>query len=67
MSDAVSAGACPLCGLAVGTAVERCPDCGMTLAGVAPRPGPFSGGDLVVGGRPLAIYLVVLVIVVLVP
>ena len=68
MSEAVSAGACPLCGLAVGTAVQRCPDCGMTLAGVAPRPGPFSDRAIWWWAAALfAIYLAVLVIVVAVP
>ena len=56
---------CPLCGAAVRSGDERCPDCNMTLAGVGGRPAPFDRRALWgwAGGL-LAVYLVVLAIVV---
>ena len=61
-----SAGACPLCGGPVGPGADRCPDCGMALAGVAGRPGPFSRRDLWLWAAALLVlYLIVLGIVAL--
>ncbi len=55
---------CPMCGGPVAAASARCPDCGMSLAGVDGRPGPFTRRTLWwwAGGL-LVIYLVVLAIV----
>jgi hypothetical protein len=59
--------ACPLCGAPTDTHATRCSDCGMTLAGVDGRPGPFTRRSLwVAAGVLLAVYLVVLGIVALV-
>ncbi len=61
---------CPLCGASVpdSESVTRCESCGMSLAGVGNRPGPFSSSTIWwwAGGL-LAIYLVVLLIVAVVP
>jgi hypothetical protein len=55
---------CPLCGTPVTPAAVRCESCGMSLAGVGDRPGPFSRRMLWVWGAVvLAIYVVALVIV----
>ncbi len=59
---------CPLCGASVATAATRCESCGLTLAGIDGRPGPFSRATFWWwAGALLAIYLVVLLIVVLIP
>jgi predicted amidophosphoribosyltransferase len=59
-------GACPLCGGPVAVEAIRCPDCGMTLSGVAGRPGPFSRRDLWLWAAALLVlYLIVLGIVAL--
>ena len=59
---------CPLCGAPVATAASRCDSCGLTLAGLDGRPGPFSRATFWWWAAALlAIYLVVLVVVVLVP
>ena len=60
---------CPLCGTSVATTASRCESCGLTLAGLDGRPGPFARANVLVVGRRvlLAIYLVVLAVVVLVP
>jgi hypothetical protein len=64
----MSAQACPLCGAVITAEAARCFDCGMTLAGVSPRPGPFSPRAIWWWAAALlAVYLVVLVIIVLVP
>jgi hypothetical protein len=59
---------CPLCGAAAPDAASRCESCGMSLAGVGNRPGPFSSNVIWwwAGGLFL-IYLVVLVIVAVIP
>jgi hypothetical protein len=59
---------CPLCQGPARATDLRCPDCGMDLAGVGARPGPFGPTALWwwAGGL-LAIYLLVLAIVALVP
>jgi hypothetical protein len=55
---------CPLCGAPVSARDDRCPSCGMSLAGVGGRPGPFARRALWIwAGALLAIYLVVLVVV----
>jgi predicted amidophosphoribosyltransferase len=60
-----AAGACPFCHGPVTADAARCPDCGMSLAGVDGRPGPFSHRDLWLWAAALlALYLVVLAIVV---
>jgi predicted amidophosphoribosyltransferase len=59
---------CPLCGTSVATTANRCESCGLTLAGLDGRPGPFSRATFWwFAAALLAIYLVVLVVVVLVP
>lgn len=35
-------GACPVCGTPVADVTERCPECGLDLAGVPPRPAAYS-------------------------
>jgi len=61
-----AAGSCPLCGGPIRPDATRCPDCGMSLAGVGGRPGPFSHRDLWLwAGALLMLYLVVLGIVLL--
>jgi hypothetical protein len=55
---------CPLCGAAIATDALRCDSCGMTLAGVGGRPGPFTRRALWLWAASLlAIYLVVLLVV----
>ena len=55
---------CPLCGNAVAPTEERCGSCGMSLAGVGDRPGPFTLRSLWVwAGAVFVIYLVALIIV----
>ena len=55
---------CPLCGAAAAPTTMRCESCGMTLAGVGERPGPFRRRSLWVwAGALLVIYLVVLALV----
>jgi hypothetical protein len=55
---------CPLCGTVVPARNDRCEACGMSLAGVDGRPGPFTRRALWIwAGALLAIYLVVLVVV----
>ena len=59
---------CPLCGTSVATTASRCESCGLTLAGLDGRPGPFARATFWWWAAALlAIYLVVLAIVVLVP
>lgn len=59
---------CPLCGASTAAAAARCSSCGMTLAGVGGRPGPFTRGTLWLwAGLLLAIYVVVLAVVATVP
>jgi hypothetical protein len=59
---------CPLCGTSVAITANRCESCGLTLAGLDGRPGPFSRATVWwMAGALLAIYLVVLAIVVLIP
>ncbi|MFM8304853.1 MAG: hypothetical protein ACKOA9_11250 [Actinomycetota bacterium] len=36
------AGACPVCATPVADLLPRCPECGLDLAGVAPRPSAYS-------------------------
>ena len=57
---------CPLCGGAVTTTDQRCPSCGLSLAGVYGRPGPFGQATLwwLAGGLAL-VYMFTLVIVAL--
>lgn len=40
-------GACPLCGTPVADVTERCPECGLDLAGVPPRPSAYSRAAIV--------------------
>jgi len=55
---------CPLCGAAVAARDARCSTCGMSLAGVAGRPGPFARRALWIwAGALLALYLIVLAVV----
>ena len=35
-------GVCPVCATPVADSTERCPECGLDLAGVAPRPNAYS-------------------------
>jgi hypothetical protein len=65
--DAASAAVgCPLCGAPVRPADERCPQCNMTLAGVAGRPAPFSRRSLWLWASGLlVIYLLALAAVAL--
>ncbi len=35
-------GQCPVCGTPVADLTERCPECGLDLAGVPPRPSAYS-------------------------
>jgi predicted nucleic acid-binding Zn ribbon protein len=61
-----AAAACPLCGAPVTAGAERCPECNMTMAGVAGRAPMFTRQALWWwGGALLAVYLVVLAIVAL--
>ena len=55
---------CPLCGTPVRPDAERCPECGMTLAGVGDRPGAYSRAALwwTVAAF-VAVYVVVLAVV----
>ena len=60
-------GECPLCGTPVADATERCPECGLDLAGVPPRPSACSRTAIVwtiVGFA--VVYLIVLLAVALV-
>ena len=60
-----TARACPLCGVTVTAAAQRCPACGWSLAGVDGRPGPYSAAALWwTGGGFVAVYLITLAIVV---
>ena len=55
---------CPLCGNAVAPSAERCESCGMSLAGVGDRPGPFTRRSLWIwAAAVLVIYVIALVIV----
>ena len=55
---------CPLCGATVGRTASRCESCGMSLAGVDGRPGPFTRRMLWLwAAAVVAIYVVALVIV----
>jgi hypothetical protein len=55
---------CPLCGARVAAGDLRCPACNMTLAGVGPRPAPFTSRSLWWWAAGLlVIYLIVLAIV----
>lgn len=55
---------CPLCSTPVSASDERCPDCGLDLAGVGDRPNPVSRVALLWSAMSLlAVYLVTLVIV----
>ena len=66
-ADGEGAAVCPLCATPITSAEARCPSCGMDLAGVGGRPGPFSRATLWWwAAAMLLIYLVVLVIVTLV-
>ncbi len=60
-------GACPVCGTPVADLTERCPECGLDLAGVPPRPSAYSRTAIVwtvVGFA--VVYLVILLAVALV-
>ncbi|MBM3660395.1 MAG: hypothetical protein FJW95_12965 [Actinobacteria bacterium] len=58
-------GECPLCGTPVADVTERCPECGMDLAGVPPRPVAYSRTAIVLTIVGFAIvYLVILLAVV---
>jgi predicted amidophosphoribosyltransferase len=64
-SPSIAASVCPLCASATTASDERCPSCGLALAGVDGRPGPFSRTVLwwsVAGFA--AVYLATLAIVV---
>jgi hypothetical protein len=62
----VGVGPCPLCGAVVTATDERCPSCGLTLAGVYGRPGPFRQATFWWIGAGLAVvYVLALVIVAL--
>jgi predicted amidophosphoribosyltransferase len=55
---------CPLCGAPVEPRADRCESCGMTLAGMGSRPGPFSRRSLWLWAAVVCvIYTVALVIV----
>jgi predicted amidophosphoribosyltransferase len=57
---------CPLCGAPIAVDAIRCGECGLHLAGVAGRPGPFSRRDLWWSAVALlVIYLLALLIVAL--
>jgi len=59
-------GECPLCGTPVADMTERCPECGLDLAGVPPRPSAYSRTAIVLTIAGFAIvYLVILLAVVL--
>jgi hypothetical protein len=61
---AASAGACPLCGVAVPEGTRRCGSCGCDLAGVAGGAGPFSRAALwLTVAAVLAVYVLTLLIV----
>jgi hypothetical protein len=56
--------ACPLCGNPVAANAERCSSCGMSLAGVGNRPGPFTRRMLWIwAAAVLVIYVIALIIV----
>ena len=42
-----SPGACPVCDTPVADRTERCPECGLDLAGVTPRPSAYSRAAIV--------------------
>ena len=61
---ALEPGVCPVCGTPVAVVLDRCPECGLDLAGVPPRSGAYSRAAIVwtiVGLA--AVYLVVLLAV----
>jgi hypothetical protein len=57
-------GPCPLCGGSITANDERCPSCGLTLAGVYGRPGPFGSVTLwwMAGGLGLVYALTLLIV-----
>jgi len=61
---APEAASCPLCATPVGPQLERCPECGYTLAGVGDRPGAYSRAALwwTVAAF-VAVYVLVLAVV----
>ena len=60
----LASGTCPLCGTAVAPTDERCEACGFSLAGVGPRPAPFSRATLWWSVAGFAVvYLITLAIV----
>jgi hypothetical protein len=55
-----------VCGAAVAPTDERCPGCGLSLAGVYGRPGPYSRSTIVWMGAGLAaVYALTLLVVAL--
>ena len=57
---------CPVCGTPVADVTERCPDCGLDLAGVPPRPSAYSRAALLwTAAGFLLIYVVIVVAVAL--
>ncbi len=58
--------ACPVCSTPVSDLLDRCPECGYDLAGVAPRASAYSRTALVwTIAAFVAIYVVILVVVAL--
>ncbi|MFA5885800.1 MAG: zinc-ribbon domain-containing protein [Acidimicrobiia bacterium] len=51
---------CPVCGTPVADVTTRCPECGLDLAGVAPRPGAYSRTALM---WTIAVFLVIYAVI----
>lgn len=55
---------CPVCGTPVADSTERCPDCGLDLAGVPPRPNAYSRAALLWTAAGFWLIYVVIVVAV---